>query len=106
MLADESDASADFLISVYGPSLQDVHVPADAPPLFIAVGSNHFNVTNGCMALFANGKGRKASGNSRLRRGKRRLRDVKTRHPGGHLAGSPVGLDETPQAAQALIPRW
>ena len=52
-LAPQSDASPDFLISVYGPSLQDVDVPAHAPPLFIAVGSTHFNVTNGCLALFA-----------------------------------------------------
>jgi acetyl esterase/lipase len=52
-LADRSDASPDFLVSLYGPSLQDVDVPAHAPPLFIAVGSNHFNVTNGCLALFA-----------------------------------------------------
>jgi acetyl esterase/lipase len=37
-LAGEPGASADFLISVYSPSLQDVNVPADAPPLFIAVG--------------------------------------------------------------------
>jgi acetyl esterase/lipase len=52
-LAAQSDASPDFLVSVYGPSLQDVQVPAHAPPLFIAVGSTHFNVTNGCLALFA-----------------------------------------------------
>lgn len=52
-LAAKSDASPDFLVSVYGPSLQDVHVPAHAPPLFIAVGAAHFNVTNGCLALFA-----------------------------------------------------
>jgi len=52
-LADRSDASPDFLVSVYGPSLQDVNVPAHAAPLFIAVGSSHFNVTNGCLALFA-----------------------------------------------------
>ena len=52
-LAERSDASPDFLVSVYGPSLQDVNVPAHAPPLFIAVGSSHFNVTNGCLALFA-----------------------------------------------------
>jgi acetyl esterase/lipase len=52
-LAEKSEASPDFLISVYGPSLQDVNVPAHAPPLFIAVGSTHFNVTNGCLALFA-----------------------------------------------------
>jgi len=52
-LAERSDASPDFLVSLYGPSLQDVNVPAHAPPLFIAVGSTHFNVTNGCLALFA-----------------------------------------------------
>src|SRR4051812_3169846 len=38
----QSDASPDFLVSVYGPSLMDVNVPADAPPLFVAVGSTHF----------------------------------------------------------------
>ena len=52
-LAERSDASPDFLVSVYGPSLQDVNVPAHAPPLFVAVGASHFNVTNGCLALFA-----------------------------------------------------
>src|ERR1044072_7141836 len=52
-LAERTDASPDFLVSLYGPSLQDVNVPAHAPPLFIAVGSTHFNVTNGCLALFA-----------------------------------------------------
>lgn len=52
-LAGGVDASPDFLVSVYGPALQDVIVPADAPPLFIAVGATHFNVTNGCLALFA-----------------------------------------------------
>jgi len=52
-LAERSDASPDFLVSLYGPSLQDVNVPAQAPPLFVAVGASHFNVTNGCVALFA-----------------------------------------------------
>ena len=52
-LADHSEASPDFLVSLYGPALQDVRVRADAPPLFIAVGSAHFNVTSGCLALFA-----------------------------------------------------
>lgn len=52
-LAARSDASPDFLVTLYGPSLQDVHVPEHAPPLFIAVGATHFNVTNGCLALFA-----------------------------------------------------
>lgn len=51
-LAAKSDAYPDFLMSLYGPSLQDVHVPEYAPPLFIAVGATHFNVTNGCLALF------------------------------------------------------
>ena len=52
-LAAKAGASPDFLASIYGPSLQDVSVPEHAPPLFIAVGSTHFNVTNGCLALFA-----------------------------------------------------
>ena len=52
-LAAQSAASPNFLVSIYGPSLQDVHVPAHAPPLFVAVGATHFNVTNGCLALFA-----------------------------------------------------
>ena len=52
-LAERSEASPDFLVSAYGPALQDVNVPAHAPPLFVAVGSTHFNVTNGCLALFA-----------------------------------------------------
>lgn len=51
-LAPRTDASPDFLVSLYGPSLMDVHVPAHAPPLFIAVGATHFNVTRGCLALF------------------------------------------------------
>jgi acetyl esterase/lipase len=55
-LAPQSDASPDFLVALYGPSLQDVSVPAHAPPLFIAVGATHFNVTNGCLALFAQWK--------------------------------------------------
>lgn len=52
VLAEESDAYPDFLVSLYGPSLMDVEVPDHAPPLFIAVGSTHFNVTNGVLALF------------------------------------------------------
>lgn len=56
-LAEKSDAYPDFLMSLYGPSLVDVNVPGHAPPLFIAVGATHFNVTNGCLALFAAWKG-------------------------------------------------
>jgi acetyl esterase/lipase len=51
-LGPKSDAYPDFLMSIYGPALQDVHVPDYGPALFIAVGSTHFNVTNGCIALF------------------------------------------------------
>jgi acetyl esterase/lipase len=56
VVANAPGASVDFIISVYGPSLQDLILPANAPPLFVAVGSNHFNVTNGCIALFAEWK--------------------------------------------------
>lgn len=52
-LAGKSDAYPDFLMTMYGPSLMDVNVPSHAPPLFVAVGSTHFNVTSGCLALFA-----------------------------------------------------
>ena len=52
-LAEKTDASPDFLVSLYGPSLMDVNVRPDTPPLFVAVGATHFNVTNGCLALFA-----------------------------------------------------
>lgn len=52
-MADDGDAYPDFLVSLYGPSLMDINLPAHAPPLFIAVGNSHFNVTNGCLALFA-----------------------------------------------------
>jgi len=51
-LAEAGDAYPDFLVSLYGPSLQDVRVPDYAPPLFIAVGATHFNVTSGVIALF------------------------------------------------------
>lgn len=40
-----------FIVSVYGPSLVDVTVPGDAPPLFIAVEADHGPVTDGLLAL-------------------------------------------------------
>jgi dienelactone hydrolase len=55
-IANVPGAAPNFLISLYGPSLQDVIVPDDAPPLFIAVGINHFNVASGCIALFTEWK--------------------------------------------------
>jgi dienelactone hydrolase len=41
-----------FLVSLYGPSQFDVIVPANAPPLFIAVAANHKPVSFGCVALY------------------------------------------------------
>lgn len=41
-----------FLVSLYGPSQVDVNVPANAPPLFIAVAANHKPVSMGCVALY------------------------------------------------------
>lgn len=42
-----------FIASLFGPALQDVTVPADAPPLFLATDSNHGAVTDGLVALFS-----------------------------------------------------
>lgn len=47
------DEGPAFLVSVFGPSLVDVAVPADAPPLFIAVEADHGPVTDGLLALDA-----------------------------------------------------
>jgi acetyl esterase/lipase len=52
MLAGEAGATPDFIISIFGPSLQDVTVPAKAPPLFLVTESNHGPVTDGLVALF------------------------------------------------------
>lgn len=52
-MAPAGTAYPDFIATLYGPSLMDVNLPEHAPPLFIAVGNNHFNVTNGSLALFA-----------------------------------------------------
>lgn len=51
-VTESSDAYPDFVATIYGPSLVDVSVPKLGAPLFIAVMDGHFNVTNGCMALF------------------------------------------------------
>ena len=52
LLADDPAARPDFLVSIYGPSLQDVDVRPDAPPLFIATEADHGPVTDGLLALF------------------------------------------------------
>lgn len=51
-VTESSDGYPDFAATIYGPSLVDVTVPKLGAPLFIAVMDGHFNVTNGCMALF------------------------------------------------------
>lgn len=52
MLKADETTMPDFLCSVYGPSLMEMDVPANAPELFIAVHADHPNVAAGCMALF------------------------------------------------------
>jgi dienelactone hydrolase len=51
-LLNDPAAYPDFLVSLYGPSQVDVNVPANAPPLFIAVAANHKPVSMGCVALY------------------------------------------------------
>ena len=42
----------DFLISIFGPSLQDALLPDPAPPLFLVTEADHGPVTDGLLALF------------------------------------------------------
>ena len=55
MLDDTAPASEkpDFLISIFGPALQDVHVPDPAPPLFLVTEADHGPVTDGLLAVFS-----------------------------------------------------
>ena len=46
-----------FLATLYGPSLMDVSVAPDAPPLFMATEADHGPVTDGLLALFSIWKG-------------------------------------------------
>ena len=48
----DADAMPSFLASCYGPSLEDVTVPENAPNLFISVRAQHNNVAAGMLALF------------------------------------------------------
>jgi len=52
-LLDDPEGYPDFIVSLYGPSMVDVHVPSNAPPLFIAVAANHKPVSLGCVALYS-----------------------------------------------------
>jgi len=47
-----AEEKPDFLISIFGPSLQDAVVPDPAPPLFLVTEADHGPVTDGLMALF------------------------------------------------------
>lgn len=54
MLADAPvETKPDFFISIFGPSLQDVHVPDPAPPLFLVTEADHGPVTDGLLAVFS-----------------------------------------------------
>jgi dienelactone hydrolase len=52
MMAGEAGATPDYIVSIFGPALQDVAVPERAPPLFLVTESNHGPVTDGLVALF------------------------------------------------------
>lgn len=43
----------DFVVSIFGPSLQDAVLPDPAPPLFLVTEADHGPVTDGLLALFA-----------------------------------------------------
>lgn len=44
----------DFLVSIFGPSLQDIAAPAEeAPPLFLVTEADHGPVTDGLLAAFS-----------------------------------------------------
>lgn len=51
LMANAAGAKPDFIISIFGPALQDVSVPADAPPLFLVTETPHGPVTDGLLAL-------------------------------------------------------
>lgn len=52
VLHSEGESRPDFLAINYGPSLIDVSVPKNAPPLFVCSNVDHPNVAAGCTALF------------------------------------------------------
>ena len=78
-----------FLCSVYGPSLIDVDVPQNAPPLFIAVHADHPNVAAGCLALFNEWK--KAGKDAELH--------VYGNHTGGLYGGNQMQDYNTPNGS-------
>lgn len=51
--AQDEREQPDFIVSIFGPALQDVAAPADAPPLFLVTEAGHGPVTDGLLALFS-----------------------------------------------------
>jgi dienelactone hydrolase len=51
-VTDAPGAQPDFIISAYGPSLVDVNVPDEPPPIFLAVKQYHPNVARALVALY------------------------------------------------------
>ena len=64
MLRADAATMPNFLASCYGPSLENVTVPENAPKLFIAVRAVHGNVAAGMLALFLEWK--KAGANAEM----------------------------------------
>ncbi len=60
MLVSEEGATPDFIISNFGPALQDMVVPQDPPPLFLIAETWHGPVTDGLVALLEMWKGQEA----------------------------------------------
>lgn len=60
----DTEAMPSFLATCYGPSLIDVTVPRNAPPLFIATRVEHPNVAAGLLALYLEWK--KAGANAEM----------------------------------------
>jgi len=52
MMENAEGATPDFIISNFGPALQDITVPENAPPLFLITEAWHGPVTAGLVALF------------------------------------------------------
>ena len=54
LLADAPpEAKPDFMISIFGPALQDVEAPQNAPPVYLITEADHGPVTDGLLALFS-----------------------------------------------------
>jgi len=51
LLSGDPETRPDYIVSNFGPALQDVAIAADAPPLFLAVDADHGPVTDGILAL-------------------------------------------------------